>query len=82
LKNEDSIVIAKMDITTNEVPVKYNLKSWLTIFFAPKNAKNSPRKYGGAREVDELIKYLAREATDPLKGYDRDGNKLKRKTEL
>jgi protein disulfide isomerase family A protein 3 len=75
-------VIAKMDATANDVPAPYDVRGFPTIYFAPKNAKNSPRKYGGAREVDELIKYLAREATDPLKGYDRDGNKLKRKTEL
>jgi len=38
----------------------------------------------GGREVDEFIKFLAREATDPLSGYTRDGKKVKaaKKTEL
>jgi len=37
----------------------------------------------GGREVDEFIKYLAREATDPLSGYTREGKKIKaKKTEL
>lgn len=52
-----------------------------TLFFAPKNSKNSPRKYEGGREVDDFIKYLAKEASSPLNGYDRNGKKLK-KSEL
>jgi protein disulfide isomerase family A protein 3 len=53
-----------------------------TIYFAPKNAKNSPRKYEGGREVEDFIKYLAREATEPLKGWDRSGKKTKAKSDL
>lgn len=33
----------------------------------------------GGREVDDFIKYLARESTDGLSGYDRDGKKIKKK---
>lgn len=33
----------------------------------------------GEREVNDIIKFLAREATDPLRGYDRDGNKKAKK---
>lgn len=37
----------------------------------------------GGREVDDFIKYLARESTEPLSGYTRDGKKVKaKKTEL
>ena len=37
----------------------------------------------GGREVDDFIKYLAREATEPLSGYGRDGKMVKtKKTEL
>ena len=40
----------------------------------------------GGREVNDFIKYLAREATDELDGYSRDGKKRKtkkdKKTEL
>jgi len=37
----------------------------------------------GGREVNDFIKYLAREATDELSGYSRDGKKKKsKKTEL
>jgi len=33
----------------------------------------------GGREVDDFIKYLAREATDELSGYTRAGKKAKGK---
>jgi len=37
----------------------------------------------GGREVNDFIKYLARESTDELSGYTRDGKKVKgKKTEL
>ena len=35
----------------------------------------------GGREVSDFLKYLAKESTDGLKGYDRKGKKIK-KTEL
>ena len=42
--------------------------------------KKNPRKYEGGREVEDFIKYLAKEATVPLNNYDRSGKKLKKKT--
>jgi protein disulfide isomerase family A protein 3 len=36
----------------------------------------------GGREVDDFLKYLAKESTDELAGYKRDGKKKKKKTEL
>jgi protein disulfide isomerase family A protein 3 len=83
LSNEDSIVIAKMDATANDVPKPYDVRGFPTIYFAPKGSKDSPRSYEGGREVDEFIKYLAKESTEPLVGYGRDGKKVKaKKTEL
>lgn len=83
LKDEDDIVIAKMDATANDVPKPFEVRGFPTLFFVPKGAKNSPRSYEGGREVDDFIKYIARESTTPLKGYTRDGKKVKgKKTEL
>jgi len=83
LKDEEDIVIAKMDATANDVPKPYEVRGFPTLFFAPKGSKTSPKSYEGGREVDEFIKYLARESTSPLKGYGRDGKKVKpKKTEL
>jgi len=79
LNKESNIVIAKMDATENDVPSQYEVQGFPTIYFAPKNGKTNPRKYEGGREVDDFIKYLAKEATEPLNGYDRNGSKKKGK---
>jgi hypothetical protein len=34
-----------MDATENDVPSSYPVRGFPTIFFAPKNDKNNPRKY-------------------------------------
>lgn len=81
LKNEKNIVIAKIDATANDIPPIYDVKGFPTIFFAPKNSKQNPKKYESGREVDDFIKYLAKEATEPLSGFDRNGKKVK-KSEL
>lgn len=36
----------------------------------------------GGREVDEFIKYLAKESTDGLSGYNRDGKKKKKEKKI
>jgi protein disulfide isomerase family A protein 3 len=82
LKKESSIVIAKMDATENDVPSQYEVQGFPTLYFAPKNNKNNPRKYEGGREVDDFIKYLAKESTEPLNGYDRSGTKKKGKAAI
>lgn len=82
LENEPSITIAKMDATANDVPKPYEVHGFPTIYFAPKGRKDSPRKYEGGREVKDFIKYLAKESTDRLVSYDRNGKKLKKKSEL
>lgn len=82
LEAEEDIVIAKMDATANDVPKPYDVRGFPTLFFVPKNSKKSPKAYQGDREVKDFIKYIAREATDPLTGYDRTGKKVKSKTEL
>lgn len=83
LKNEDDIVIAKMDATANDVPKLFDVRGFPTIFFVPKGSKSSPKSYDGAREVKDFINYIARESTSPLKGYSRDGSKVKpKKSEL
>lgn len=87
LKGETDILIAKMDATANDVPKPYEVQGFPTLYFASKNGKAMPKKYEGGREVDDFFKYIAREATDELKGFDRDGQKKKgkkgdKKTEL
>jgi len=82
LKNED-VVIAKMDATANDVPPAYNVKGFPTLYWVPKGNKESPVAYNGGRELDDFIKYISKEATVELKGYDRNGKKKKKaKTDL
>ncbi|KAK7463957.1 hypothetical protein BaRGS_00038039 [Batillaria attramentaria] len=85
MKDEPEITIAKMDATANDVPTPYEVRGFPTIYFAPKGSKSSPKKYESGREVDDFIKYLARESTNELQGWDRKGKKKggkKKKTEL
>lgn len=81
LKNEKDIVIAKIDATANDIPQNYDVKGFPTLYFAPKNSKQNPMKYESGRDVDSFVKFLAKHATDPLIGFDRNGKKLK-KSEL
>jgi len=76
LSKETGIVIAKMDATANDVPPQFQVQGFPTLFFVPKNNKRNPIKYEGGREVDDFIKYIAKQSTEPLKGYSRDGKKV------
>jgi len=73
-----------MDATANDVPSTYEVRGFPTIYFASKDNKSSPKTYSGAREVDDFLKYLAKESTAPLKGFNRDGSAKAgaKKTEL
>jgi protein disulfide isomerase family A protein 3 len=82
LADEDGVIIAKMDATANDVPPLFNVQGFPTLYFAKKDQKTSPVQYQGGRELDDFIKYLARESTNELKGWNRDGTKKKQKKEL
>jgi len=77
LKDEPGVTIVKMDATANDVPSNYQVSGFPTLFFAPKGSKSSPKKYEGGREMDDFLKYIAKEATDELIGFDRNGNAKK-----
>lgn len=81
LKDED-VAIVKMDATANDVPEPYEVRGFPTLFWVPKDKKDKPVKYEGGREVNDFIKYIAKEATNELKGYDRSGKPKESKTEL
>ncbi|XP_052793206.1 protein disulfide-isomerase A3-like [Mya arenaria] len=82
LADESEVVIAKMDATANDVPPQFEVQGFPTIFFKPKGSP--PKKYQGGREVDDFVKYLAKEASTELNSYTRDGKKKKaaKKVEL
>lgn len=69
-----------MDATANDVPSPFDVRGFPTLYWAPKDSKDSPVRYEGGRELDDFIKYIAKHATSELNGYDRQGKE--KKTEL
>lgn len=80
LANED-VEIVKFDATANDVPAPYEVRGFPTLFWVPKDAKDNPVKYEGDRNLEDFIKYIAKHATNDLKGYDRKGKALKSGTD-
>lgn len=80
LKGED-VSIVKMDATANDVPTTFEVRGFPTLYWLPKDSKDSPKRYEGGRDVSDFIKYIAKHATNELKGWDRSGIS-KDKTEL
>lgn len=76
LENEPNIEIVKMDATANDVTGPFQVHGFPTLFFLPSSSK-VPKKYEGGREVDDFISYIAKYATEELKGYTRDGKPRK-----
>jgi len=65
-QNSDTVVIAKIDGTANDIPPQYTAKGYPTIFFAPANNKDKPMTYDGPREVKDFENYIKRNANLPL----------------
>ncbi|XP_059487781.1 protein disulfide-isomerase A3 [Neocloeon triangulifer] len=80
MKGED-VSIVKMDATANDVPSTFDVRGFPTIYWVPKNKKDSPVRYEGGREVSDFVEYIAKHATNELKSFDRKGNE-KKKEEL
>lgn len=79
LKDED-VAIVKMDATANDVPPEFNVRGFPTLYWLPKDSKDKPVSYSEGRELDDFVKYIAKHATEELKGFDRSGKP--KKTEL
>jgi len=73
---EENVEIVKMDATANDVPPEFDVKGFPTLFWLPKGTKK-PVSYNGGRELDDFIKYIAENASDELKGYNRKGKEKK-----
>ncbi|KAK0082419.1 hypothetical protein PV325_010428 [Microctonus aethiopoides] len=73
----ENVVIAKFDATANDVPPQFAVRGFPTLYWVPKNNKENPVKYEGERNLEDFVKYIAKESTEKLKGYDRKGNVIK-----
>lgn len=74
---DEDVVIAKFDATANDVPPEFEVRGFPTLFWLPKDSKSKPVKYEGGREVDDFLNYIAKHATNELKGYNRAGKPKK-----
>ncbi|XP_058831651.1 protein disulfide-isomerase A3 [Topomyia yanbarensis] len=73
LKDED-VSVVKMDATANDVPPTFDVRGFPTLYWLSKDDKSNPKRYEGGREIDDFMKYIAKHATNELKGWDRKGN--------
>lgn len=76
LSGED-VVLVKMDATANDVPPQFDVRGFPTLYWLPKDSKSNPVTYSGGRDTEDFIKYIAKHATNELKGYDRSGKAKK-----
>eukprot|EP00903_Cladosiphon_okamuranus_P020589 g18900.t1 len=68
LEGVDSVVVAKMDATENEIDVDgVEVGGFPTLYFFPGKAKSSPKQYSGARETEDLAKFIMDNASTPFK---------------
>lgn len=64
LSGVDSVVIAKMDATANEVDHPgIAVQGFPTLYFFPGNDKMKPVKYEAGRELDDFVAYLKENAS-------------------
>ena len=69
----ESIMVAKMDATANEIDVEgVSIRGFPTIFYFPGDAKRAPFAYDSSRDVEGFTAFLQRHATKPW-SLDADG---------
>jgi len=60
LKNVNSVRVAKIDATANEIDVPgLSVRGYPSIYFFKGNDKANPVKYEGGREADDFIEYIS-----------------------
>ena len=72
----ENVEIVKMDATANDVPSEFDVRGFPTLYWLPSSSK-TPVQYQGGREVNDFVKYIAENASEELKGYNRKGKAKK-----
>jgi len=63
LADDENIVIGKMDATANDVPSKFEVSGFPTLYWLPKGKDSKPVKYQSGREVDAMINFIKENAS-------------------
>lgn len=74
---DENVEIVKMDASNNDVPPPYEVRGFPTLYWASKDGKSNPVRYEGGRDLEDFVKYIAKQATTELSGYDRKGKAKK-----
>lgn len=82
LLRDDNVNVVKMDTTENEVPAMFAGKPLPNVYFLNKKKKKHPILYDGQPNVEQVIKFVAKMATNELNDFDRDGSYKLDKDEL
>jgi len=63
----NTLTIAKIDGSANDLPPNFGVKGFPTIFFIPANNKDKPITFDGhKREVPDFIKFIQKHASFPI----------------
>lgn len=72
----DSVVIAKIDATANDVDPSYGIRGFPTLKFFPANNKKAPTDYNGDRSLEDLKQFVKNNAHIQIDSEDaEDGAK-------
>ena len=71
-KEDSNLIFTKIDATENDLPEKYKVDGFPTIYFAPSGRKDEPIKYTGNRDSNGLEKFLKENA---VKSFQREKKK-------
>jgi len=72
LAGVETLVIAKMDATANDVDPKYNIQGFPTIKFFKAGSKQTPIDYSGGRTKEDFINFLEENVTHKFVAVDKD----------
>lgn len=66
-REESSLVIAKMDATSNSLPKPFESRGFPTIYFVPKGKNSRPIKFEGSRTIDGFVDFMQSNTKEDLK---------------
>jgi len=70
-KTEANIVIAKFDVTVNDVPAQFVVQGFPTLFLTLPGQKRTPLKYDGERTLEAMSQFLRKNAVASLKSGEK-----------